>query len=186
MTMTFDLLRRSVGVAITVGLLAGCATARPPAPSLAIMPGKNKTYEAFQKDDRVCQEAAEQAVGGQSPTADAQQSTVNGAVAGAALGAASGALIGGASNNAGQGAVLGGGLGLLAGSAIGSSAGARDARAIQNRYDVVYAQCMKTKGNDVSLPDAVDETHVIYERRPIYVYPEPYGCCGPYYRRHWW
>jgi uncharacterized protein YcfJ len=150
------------------------------------MPAKGKTYEAFEQDDRTCQLAAQNAVGAASPEGQAQQSTVNGAVAGAALGAASGALIGAASNQSGQGAVLGGGLGLLAGSAIGSSTGSQEGRAIQRRYDVVYAQCMKTKGNEVSVPDVVVEPSVVYERRPIYVYPEPYYDRYPRYRHGWW
>jgi uncharacterized protein YcfJ len=182
----FNMVIRNL-VWLSAGLfLAGCVTARSPepSPSFAVMPAKGKSYEAFQNDDRVCQQSAQNSVNNQSPQENAAQATVNGAVAGTAVGAASGALIGAASNQSGQGAALGAGLGLIAGTMVGSASGSRDARAIQGRYDIVYAQCMKAKGNEVVASEIADPV-IIRERRPIYVYPDPYWCCGPYYRRRW-
>lgn len=43
--------------------LAGCA-APPMGPTVAVMPGPNKPFEAFQTDQAVCKQFAEQQVGG--------------------------------------------------------------------------------------------------------------------------
>lgn len=43
--------------------LSGCA-APPMGPTVAVMPGPNKPFDAFQTDQAVCKQFAEQQVGG--------------------------------------------------------------------------------------------------------------------------
>ena len=138
-------------------VLGGCASPGPAAPSFAAMPGKGKTYEAFQSDDQYCQGSAQQAIGYQSPGEAANQAGVGSAAVGTALGALAGAAIGLRRGNMGAGAAVGAGTGLLAGSAVGAG-NARFARgSLQARYDTVYAQCMTAKGNRVAAPYVVAE-----------------------------
>jgi hypothetical protein len=70
------------------------------------------------------------------------------ALLGTALGAGLGAGIGAAVGNAGKGAAIGaasgGALGIL-----GNAGGAPAQIALQQEYDVLYAQCMSTHGNNV-------------------------------------
>ncbi len=164
--------------------LAGCASTGPAAPSVSVMPAKGKSYEAFQRDDEYCQAAAQRQVGYRSPGEAANNSAVQSAAVGTALGALAGAAIGSSSANMGKGAAIGAGTGLLAGSLVGASNARQAGGAVQDRYDTVYAQCMKARGNlveDVAPP--VREV-VVYERpRPIYVEPRPYYYePRPYYR----
>ena len=107
--------------------LAGCASTRPAAPSLTVIPGANKSTVAYERDADACDAAAQRAVGGQSPGAAANDAAVSSAVVGTAIGALAGAAIGGASGRAGPGAAIGAGTGLLAGSAIGAGDGALSA-----------------------------------------------------------
>ena len=163
--------------------LAGCASTRPAAPSLTIIPGANKSTAAYEKDADACDAAAQRAVGGQSPGAAANDAAVSSAVVGTAIGALAGAAIGGASGRAGPGAAIGAGTGLLAGSAIGAGNAQAAGGSVQARYDSVYAQCMQSRGNQIIAPPPPPrETVVVYERpAPVYVYPSPYY--RPYYRR---
>jgi Glycine-zipper domain len=98
----------------------GCAYNGPAAPSFAAMPGRGKSYEAFQADNQYCQSSAQQAIAYQSPGAAANDAAVGSAAAGTALGALAGAAIGSLSGHAGTGAALGAGTGLVAGSAVGA------------------------------------------------------------------
>ncbi len=141
----------SIAAVIVVSLsLAGCAITGPAAPRVAVMPGKGKSYEKFQREDAYCQNAAQAAIGGQSPGVAANEAALGGAVLGTGLGAATGALIGAAAGNRpGTGAAIGAGSGLLLGTAVGSGNARQAGGAIQSRYDVVYTQCMAAKGNDV-------------------------------------
>ena len=95
---------------------SGCATI-PPGPSVMVMPGQGKSFEAFQADDFTCREWAQNQAGWQANEA-VNQNLAGGAVVGGALGAAAGALIGAASGNVGPGAAIGAGAGLLAGAAM--------------------------------------------------------------------
>lgn len=169
----------SIGIACL--LVSGCASPQPAAPSLAVMPGKNKSYAAFQKEDEYCQASAQQAIGYQSPGETANQAAVGSAAVGTALGALTGAAIGSLSGNVGAGAAIGAGTGLVAGSAVGAGNAGAAGSSVQARYDTVYAQCMTAKGNRVAAPTVVGE--------PVYVYPRPYYW-GPrpyygYYRYGW-
>jgi outer membrane lipoprotein SlyB len=168
--------------------LGACASTGPAGPSLAVMPGKGKSYEAFQRDDDMCQLAAQRSIGYQSPGEAGNQTAVSNAAVGTALGALAGAAIGAASGRAGAGAAIGAGSGLLLGSAVGSSNGQQTSANLQARYDNAYAQCMTAKGHNVlaSAPPPVREVTYVYERpEPVYVYPRPYGW-GPDYRRRYY
>ena len=89
--------------------LGGCATPRPAVPSVAAMPGKGKSYEAFRSEDAYCQTAAQEAIGNQSPGEEANQAAVGSAVVGTAVGTLAGAAIGSVSGNMGRGAAVGAG-----------------------------------------------------------------------------
>ncbi len=179
------MLKRSLCLA-TLGAfglaIGGCASPGPAAPSLAVIPGKGKSYEAFQRDDAVCQESAQRAIGYQSPGESANQAAVGSAAVGTALGALTGAAIGSASGQAGAGAAIGAGTGLVAGSVVGSGNARAAGGSLQARYDTVYAQCMTAKGNYVQPPYNAQRVPV-YGPPPVYVYPRPYYWgYGRYYR----
>jgi len=82
---------------VSLGVLCfafgGCASPGPATPSFAAMPGKGKSYEAFQRDDQYCQSSAQQAIGYQSPGEAANQNTVRTAAVGTAIGAVAGAAL---------------------------------------------------------------------------------------------
>ena len=140
-------LKCAAGILSIVVMLSGCATI-PPGPSVMVLPGNGKPFEAFQADDSVCRQWA------QNQTEWNANQTVNkdlagGTIAGGALGAAAGALIGAASGNVGPGAAIGAGAGLLGGAALGSAQGYGAGREVQRRYDNAYQQCMYAKGNQI-------------------------------------
>ena len=127
-------------------LLAVSGCAQPPlGPSINVMPGPNKPFDAFQNDQAICRQFADQQVGG---GANAQNTEVNqtliGTGVGALLGAGLGAAIGG-----GQGAAIGAGAGALGGTAIGASQAQGTGMTVQRRYDIAYSQCMYSRGNQV-------------------------------------
>ena len=148
------------------------------------MPAKGKSYEAFQRDDDFCQANAQRAVGYQSPGEAANNSAVKSAAIGTGLGALAGAAIGSASGNLGRGAAIGAGTGLLAGALVGSNNARESGGAVQGRYDLAYAQCMRSRGHDVDRRRRrrQREVVVVERREPVYVYPRPYSW-GPDYRR---
>jgi len=156
--------------------LAGCTTTSsdaPPSPSgrVVVMPGPKKSLAAFDADQRRCSAWADAHLD-VTPDDAAADSTVKGAAAGTLLGAGAGAAIGSTQGQVGKGALIGAASGLVLGTVAGASAGERDAAAQQRRFDVAYAQCMKTAGNSVELPQrrsvvVVDERPVVYER-PVY------------------
>lgn len=152
--------------------VSGCASNGPAMPQAAVMPGKGKSYEAFQRDDAYCQSSGQAAIGYQSPGAAANSAALGAAVLGTGLGAASGALIGAAAGNRpGTGAAIGGGAGMLLGSAVGSGQSRQAGGALQSRYDTVYAQCMAAKGHKVG------ESALA---QPVYAAPAPVYPAGPY------
>ncbi len=152
--------------------LSGCASNGPAMPQVAVMPGKGKSYEAFQRDDAYCQGSGQAAIGGQSPGAAANSAALGTAVLGTGLGAASGALIGAAAGNRpGTGAAIGGGAGMLLGTAVGSGQSRQAGGSLQSRYDTVYAQCMSAKGHRVGESPLA---------QPVYAAPAPMYPAGPY------
>ena len=124
-------------------LIAACATL-PSGPSVVVMPGTGKTFDAFQADDRSCRAFSHSQAGGKTAQQAATESVQKSALTGAALGAAFGAAVGG-----GEGAAVGAASGLLVGGAVGNSAGLASAGAVQQQYDAAFIQCMYAKGNRV-------------------------------------
>ena len=125
-------------------VLSACTATLPAAPSVAVMPGKGKTFEMFQNDNAVCMNYARAQIGS-DPQQNASDKTVAGAATGAILGAAAGAAIGDSSRAAGVGA----GTGMLLGAAAGSNNGVMSSQELQRRYDIAYEQCMYAKGNQL-------------------------------------
>ena len=130
--------------------LAGCVTV-PTGPTVMVLPGTGKTFDAFQADNSACQQFANAALGlGAPPGAQVPDQGANNAAAAATLiGAAAGALIGSVSGQAGQGAAIGAASGLVVGSAGGANAAGYSQYTIQRQYDSAYVQCMYAKGNQV-------------------------------------
>ena len=139
-------------VATLLGTLAlgACAVGPPAGPSVAALPGRDKSLEAFQQDDAACRTYAGQTLGGVSPADAANQSIANSTVAGTLLGAAAGAAIGAAAGNPALGAAIGAGSGLVLGSASGADAANYSAASVQHGYDISYAQCMTSRGDQVA------------------------------------
>lgn len=156
------LIHKSVLAAAVATAIAGCAQ-MPVGPTIAVMPAPGMPFEVFQRDNYVCQQYAQQALGG-NPNKVASDQVVGGAVAGAAVGAAAGALLGGNSIAAGAGAATG----LLFGTAAGAGAAGETTYGLQRRYNIVYAQCMYAKGNQIPGYAA-----------PSYVPPPPPGSAPP-------
>jgi len=135
------------GVTMLGLLLAGCAQT-PMGPTVQVMPGPGKSFEAFQYDQMSCKQFAEQSVAGQAQSANNQ--AVGAAVLTTALGAGLGAATGSAwRHGAGTGAAIGAGAGAATGAAIGSSMSANAQMGIQGQYDNAFAQCMYSKGEMV-------------------------------------
>lgn len=140
-------LKGALAALSVVLMLSGCAT-MPPGPSVLVMPGNGKTFDAFQTDDSVCRQWA-QTQTGWNANQTVNENVVGGALAGGALGAASGALIGAASGNVGPGAAIGAGAGLLGGAFLGATQAFPAGSEVQRRYDNSYQQCMYLKGNQI-------------------------------------
>jgi uncharacterized protein YcfJ len=137
---------KAIAASITAAfMLAGCVT-QPDGPTVSAMPGKNKSWSEFQRDDDACQGFAEDHVAGKADSAN--DHAILSAIIGAGLGAALGGAIGGG-NGAGIGAAAGG----VAGTAYGGNQSERAQYSLQRRYDIAYSQCMMAKGNDVPPPD---------------------------------
>jgi hypothetical protein len=165
-------------LALGVLALGACAVAPPTGPTVMVMPGKGKDLAAFQQDDAVCRHYASAQIGYGSPAQAATQSAVGSAVVGTALGAAAGAAIGAAAGNPAAGAAIGAGSGLLLGSAAGAGNAAYAAGALQQRYDVSYAQCMVAEGN--TLPSGMAAATGGYAYPSPYAYPYPAYPAYPY------
>jgi hypothetical protein len=131
-----------------LAVLAGCAVA-PTAPSVAVLPGTQKSQAQFQGDVYLCQQQAQAQV---APVAQAaNDQALASAAVGTVLGAAVGALLG-SPYYAGQSAAWGAGSGLLLGGAMGGSAAQASSYGMQQRYDAAYVQCMYAQGNQVPVP----------------------------------
>jgi len=155
-------MKRSLAAATVamVALLAGCAT--PPAgPTVAVMPGANKNFDAFQQDQAACTGYASQQTGGQARAANNQ--AVGGAVLGTVLGAGLGAAAGG-----GTGAAIGAASGAVAGTAAGAGYSGSSSYGTQQQYNIAYAQCMTARGNQAPTSQAAYG-------------PPGYGYYGGYY-----
>ncbi len=147
-------------------------------PTVAVMPGPNKPFEAFQQDTAICRQFSEQQIGGSQA---AQQTGTNQALAGAGIGAlggaAVGALLGAASGNAGAGAAIGAGVGGLGGAAVGGSQAQGTEMNAQRRYNIAYEQCMYSRGNQV--PGYIQPSVAPAYASPSSVPPPPPGYAPP-------
>jgi hypothetical protein len=130
----------------SAGMLASCATT-PLGPTVQVMPGYGKSFDAFQGDQATCKNYAAGQVQGQADAAN--QRAAGTAVLGTVLGAGLGAAIGGAAGNAGAGAAIGAASGAGAGTAIGAGNNSDDQMSIQQQYDNAFAQCMYARGEQV-------------------------------------
>jgi len=137
--MRFRLL--SAAMVVPLLLLDGCAQT-PMGPTVAVMPAPGKPFDVFQTDQAVCKQFADSQVAGGAQAANNQQ--VGTAVLGTILGAGLGAAIGG-----GRGAAIGAASGALGGTAVGAGPASQANMSLQQRYDIAYAQCMYTRGNQV-------------------------------------
>ena len=128
-------------------LVGGCATL-PSGPSVMVLPGKGKSFEAFQQDKCICEQWALEQTGLDSH--ESQHDTIaSGAAIGTLIGAGTGAILGAPSGNAGNGALIGAGGGLLAGTALATNQTQAVSFELQRRYDIAYQECMFAKGNQI-------------------------------------
>jgi hypothetical protein len=166
--------------------LAGCAVVPPTGPGVMALPGKDKSFEAFQADDAACRQYASAQIGDTSPAAAATESGVGSTALGTVLGAAAGAAIGAAAGNPAAGAAIGAGAGLVTGGAAGIGAAQASGISLQQRYDMGYVQCMSAKGENVPAASAVYGGYSYYPPyypyyAPYYPYYPPYYPYYPYY-----
>lgn len=134
-------IRAALLITVTGGLISGCVT-QPMGPTIMVSPGPNKSFEAFQQDESVCEDYASQRVAGQVESAN--NKAVTEGILGTALGAGLGAAVGG-----GRGAAIGAASGAVVGTAVGANTSNWAQMTVQQRYDFSYAQCMQTKGDQV-------------------------------------
>jgi len=122
----------------TLSLLSACVT-QPVGPMIPARPGEGKSMQQFSQDDDYCQDYAGDKVAGRVSRANDE------AVRRGLIGTIIGAAVGGAVGNT-RGAVVGG----TAGAVIGSNSGrGYDQYGVQREYDLAYAQCMASRGDDV-------------------------------------
>src|SRR5215469_16895698 len=137
-------LRSIALVTAAAAVLAACATP-PMGPTVYASPGRNKSPDAFQQDEQMCEDYASQRTAGQAEAANNR--AIGSALIGTALGAGLGAAVGG-----GHGAGIGAASGAVVGTAVGANTSGWAQMSVQQRYDVSYAQCMHAKGNHVPGP----------------------------------
>ena len=143
---------RTSAVVVPALLLTACVTV-PAGPTVMVLPGTSKTFEAFQADNFACQQYAQSELG-LGPIAPGQQQVIdqnagNAAAVSTLIGAAAGALIGSISGQAGAGAAIGASTGLVYGSAAGANVAGYSNYTTQRRYDNAYLQCMYARGNQI-------------------------------------
>jgi uncharacterized protein YcfJ len=126
--------------ATAVLLALGQTAAAQMVPSVEFTPPPGKPYSAFQEDDAVCQQWANNQVAAAENQAQGQ--AVGSAVIGGLLGAGIGAAIGG-----GRGAAIGAGTGAIAGGAEGEARAQNTQYYAQQRFDALYQQCMVGRGD---------------------------------------
>lgn len=158
-------------VAASAVLLSACAYT-PDGPSVQVLPGKGKTFEAFQADQIRCTRASAQSVKGEADRAN--NFGLGSAVVGTVLGAGLGAAIGG-----GGGAGIGAAGGAVAGTAIGGGSAGGTQYGIQRQYDNTYEACMIAQGNVLPQVTYVQPQPYIAQPAPYSV--QPYGYSGGYY-----
>ncbi len=158
---------------LAAAVLSGCATV-PTGPSIMVLPGTGKSFEAFQADNAVCRQWASQQTGAESKNT-ANETLASGAALGTLAGAGLGAAIGSASGAAGTGAAIGAGSGLILGTGAAAGPAQSAGQEVQRRYDNAYQQCMYAKGNQI--PGIMREPKRTYEAMPPP--PPPKSAAGP-------
>lgn len=156
-------------------LLSACAT-QPLSPTVQVFPAPNKPFEVFQGEQAQCEQYANQQVAGRADAAN--QRGLGEAVLTTALGAGLGAAVGG-----GRGAAVGAAAGGIVGADVGSNSSSRDDRSIQHQYNMVYSQCMYSKGDQVvgyAPRTYAPPAPVYYPQQPAYA-PPPYAPPPGYY-----
>jgi hypothetical protein len=165
--------RIAVPLALIAVALSGCAVVPPTGPSIVALPPKGKPLAEFQQEDYACRDYAFRSDGDSSATSQQSlQKGIGSSAIGTVGGAAAGALLGAAAGDAGVGAAIGAGAGLLLGSAVGANGAQASSAGLQARYDAAYAQCMASKGNQLSQP-AVYSTAPVYAAPPVVYAPGP-------------
>jgi hypothetical protein len=156
-------------------LLSGCAQV-PLGPTVQVVPGQGKSFEAFQIDQSGCTQYAAQMVAGETQRANTYG--VGSAVLGTALGAGLGAAVGG-----GYGAGVGAASGAVVGTGLGASGSASAQGGIQAQYDNAYVVCMTSKGNQYVPPQPVmvQPAPYVVQPAPYVVQPQPYYAQPPGY-----
>jgi hypothetical protein len=139
---------RMAGALALMVSLGACVTA-PVAPTIPVAPGPNKTFEAFASEQSFCQQYATAQTAPQAAAATNQ--AVGTALLTTALGAGLGAAVGsgGWRGNAGRGAGIGAAGGAVVGTALGASQAGFAQMSLQQQFDVMFAQCMYSYGNQV-------------------------------------
>ena len=151
-------------VAAAALLASACAT-EPTGPTVQVLPGQGKPFEAFENDQAVCKSYASQQVAGQVDSAN--EKGLGAAVLTTALGAGLGAAVGG-----GRGAAIGAGAGGVVGADIGANGSSHSDHSIQGQYNNAYVQCMYSKGNQI--PPSLQPQQVYVTPAPVYyAYPPP-------------
>lgn len=141
-----DTRRKIIAFTAAGALLTGCAQT-PLGPTVQVMPGPGKSFDAFQTDQSSCKVFAANQVRGQAEQSN--QRAVGAAVLTTLLGAGLGAAAGGGWGAAGQGAGIGAAAGAATGTAVGADMSASDQYNIQVQYDNSFSQCMYSKGEMV-------------------------------------
>ena len=124
-----------------LGVLAGCAMP-PVGPTVSVFPAPYKPFEVFQQDQYECGQYASSQVAGLAEMAN------NRALGTAAIGTALGLAVGAATGD-GRASTFGAVSGAAIGGTIGADQSERAGFSLQRRYDIAYAQCMYSKGNQV-------------------------------------
>ena len=158
--------------ALAALLLVSACAQTPLGPTVQVIPGQGKSFQAFQIDQAGCTQYASQMVAGQAQQANAYG--VGAAVLGTALGAGLGAAAGG-----GYGAGVGAASGAALGTGLGAAGSASAQAGIQGQYNNAYVVCMTSKGNQYVPPQPVMVQPVPYMVPPP-SYPAPYYA-PPYY-----
>ncbi|HML09856.1 MAG TPA: YMGG-like glycine zipper-containing protein [Stellaceae bacterium] len=128
-------------VTIAAVALSGCAPTVM-APTVPVMPGSGKAFDAFMADQQTCEAYANTQTAPLS--AQANNQALGGALLTTALGAGLGAAIGG-----GRGAAIGAASGAVVGTATAAQGSSIAGMSIQQQYDIFYSQCMSARGNQV-------------------------------------
>jgi uncharacterized protein YcfJ len=138
-----------IAIVVSLSLFMGCATA-PLGPMVQVMPAPGKPFEMYQKEVQECKDWAFQQIGGQAAVDKANTAAMEHTAIGTLLGTVVGALVGSASGHASGGAAIGAGAGMVVGGASGANSVGMSTAQLQRLYDNAYAQCMYSKGNQVS------------------------------------